>query len=290
MSPCKEASVRDWRILQRMHSSFLPSCATAITLAVCNPSLAAWELSAYGNQGSIEATERLQGRLLNTESGTIRGQSIVLTHRWPSSRALHVSVAQQTGQVSHLGLTQTGLPFASTSALNIHQTSLGFSQDLPLGSGWAVEPSASLMLDSWHRSIATIGFIQGLQETLKSTSIEPGLKFSYRWRSSLGETSLGTYLGLSRPISSQLNVSLGTPYDNYSLSPNKRWSRRLNVGLEHALSSAVHLSLRWESEIFRVGSSASTQLSSAGTIVGSTSYPGAERKRAVWSAGLRLFW
>jgi hypothetical protein len=39
-----------------------------------------------------------------------------------------------------------------------------------------------------------------------------------------------------------------------------------------------------------VGSSASTQLSSGGTNVGSTSYPGAERKHAVLSAGLRLLW
>jgi Autotransporter beta-domain len=290
MSRYNVASAHDWRTLRRMRSNYLLTCSAAIALAFSNPSLAAWELSAHGNQGSIEATERLQGRLLNTESGTLRGQSIELTHRWPSLSALHLNVARMAGTVNHLGLTQTGLPFASTSALDLHQTSLGFSQNFPLASGWALQPSANLIQDSWHRSIATIGFIQGLQEALKTTSIESGLKFSYRWRSSFGETLLSSYLGVSRPIANQLNVSLGAPYDNHTLSPNKRWSQRFNVGIEQALNSAVHLSLRWEHEIFRVGSSASTQLSSGGTNVGSTSYPGAERKHAVLSAGLRLLW
>ncbi len=257
---------------------------------VSQESRAQWRLSIAEGKETYDAKEWHAGRLLNHDSGHLNAQALDLTYEWPSKTRLALQASRSEGDLRYLGQNQVGLPFASVSQVNLRRMALVFAQSWPINEQFSVSGQLALSMNNWHRRVLSAGVIQGLTERMTSLSIEPGVGAEYRWSNAWGITALrGTY-SATRPIQQRLFVAAGAPYDEFQVTAQSHWGRLLGLHVEQLISPNVGLTLNYQNEIFRPGSSASTGLYAGGALVGSAFYPGAKRQRSSWSAGLNIHW
>ena len=220
------------------------------------------------------------GTRLNHEHGSLPGVAAGMKLSGDTAFA-EAQVSYYSGAVRYDGQTQSGLPVTTRTDEGIFDGSAlaGVHVRLPNGFGSAVFAGAGYR--HWNRGIRSTQSAAGLSEIYDWWYALVGVNGSYRASKRMRWTA---DLRLARPLNPSIRVKFGNALDDKTLKLGEKTGYRLALAWHYSLTGRAGLEISPFYEQWKLGRSATRNLTQNGTPLGTLYEPRSEAK----SRGLRI--
>jgi hypothetical protein len=253
------------------------------------------ELRASLGEARYRTEERLpDGRLFNAESGKLHRGAAGLTLPLEAWR-IDIDIEQARSTLAYQGLTQVGVPLATTTQWRQDSIgmqgrrlwNLGRPQADGSGAGtWQAEAQLGLRSRSALRAIQPTAFTTLLQEQLDSTEWLAGAALHVRSVIAGQRWGARAEWRVARPLAQRLAVEAPGSFERVALHPAARSGQRKSLQLAWYSGSAWSLHWTWNTETLRPGASQAVFAFRNGFPVGQITFPGSEQRLAGHTLGL----